>query len=293
MKPMPRQSRKASPILGAAGGAIELASHALVSGSSEFSHSFEVDIEDVTPDPEQPRRTFDEVAIASLAETLRNQGQLQPILVRRHANGEGRWVIVAGERRWRAAKLIGWSKLLAIAYEGDADIAMLLENLQRIDLSPLEEANGISRLVTEKGWTQEQAAHALGKSKGDVSGTLRILKIPSEILTGVLTSEHPPAKNVLIELSRLDDRNALVRLAEMARAGTLTIKAVRAARLQKSPAGEPRPVDDRRVGWSAVTKAAELVAQLSVGEPAISKREAGMLRRLREAIDVMLSKMDG
>ena len=289
---MPKQSRKSSPILGAAGNAIENASHALVSGLSEFSHSFEVDVEKVTPDPEQPRRTFDEAAIASLAETLRNQGQLQPILVRRDANDKGRWVIVAGERRWRAAKLIGWSKLLAIAYEGDPAVAMLLESLQRVDLSPLEEANGIRRLVTEKGWTQEQAAHALGKSKGDVSGTLRILKIPRDILAEVLTSERLPAKNVLIELSRLDDRSTLVKLAGMARAGTLTVKAVRGTRVQQSKAGVRRSVDERPAGWSAVTKAAEVVVRLSTKECAISSQEAEVLRRLRNAIDVTLSRMN-
>ena len=288
---MSKQSKKPSPILGAAGSSIEHASHALVSSSSEFSHSFEVDVENVTPDPDQPRRTFDEAAIASLAETLQNQGQLQPILVRHSADDKAKWVIVAGERRWRAAKLIGWSKLLAIAYEGDAEVAMLLENLQRVDLSPLEEANGIRRLVTEKGWTQEQAAHALGKSKADLSGTLRILTIPSEILSEVLTSEHPPAKNVLIELSRLTDRSALIRLAGMARAGTLTVKAVRGARIQPSAADDPRPVNERPSGWSVVIKASEVVARLSTSRSAIGDWEAEVLRKLRDAIDATLSRM--
>ncbi len=287
---MPRQVRKASPILGAAGAAIGSASHALVSGSSRFSHSFELDIEDVAPDLDQPRRTFDEAATASLGATLRDQGQLQPILVRRDPAVRGKWVIVAGERRWRAAKLIGWPKLLVIAFDGDAEVAMLLENLQRVDLSPVEEANGIRRLVAEKGWTQEQAAHALGKTKGDVSGTLKILTIPSEILTGVLTSEHPPAKNVLIELARVEDRDALVRLAEMARAGTLTVKAVREARASPAEIGRARPAgNDWPAGWAVVTRATELVGRLAACGSDVGHREAKMLWRLRNAIDALLS----
>jgi len=288
---MPRQVRKASPILGAAGAAIDIASHALVSGLSKFSHSFEVDIEDVAPNLDQPRRMFDEVAIASLGATLRDQGQLQPILVRRDPAVRDKWVIVAGERRWRAAKLIGWPKLLAIAFEGDAEVAMLLENLQRVDLSPVEEANGIRRLVAEKGWTQEQAAHALGKTKGDVSGTLKILTIPSEILTGVLTSEHPPAKNVLIELSRVEDRDILVKLARMARAGTLTVKAVREARAAPPEIERARPArDDWPAGWAVVTRAMELIGWLAAHEADVSHREAETLRQLRNAIDAMLSQ---
>ncbi len=291
---MPRQVRKASPILGAAGAAIGSASHALVSGASKFSHSFEVDVEDVAPDPEQPRRTFDEAAIASLAATLRDQGQLQPILVRRDPAVWGKWVIVAGERRWRAAKLIGWPKLLAIAFEGDVEVAMLLENLQRVDLSPVEEANGIRRLIAEKGWTQEQAAHALGKTKGDVSGTLKILTIPGEILTRVLTSEHQPAKNVLIELARVGDRNALVKLAEMARAGTLTVKAIREARAAPPEIEGMRPDgnDWPAAGWAVVTRTIEFVERLAAHGSDVGHREAETLQRLRDAADAMLSPKD-
>lgn len=133
--------RKVSPILNAAGTAIGNASQALVPATSEFNHSFELQMDVVQPDPDQPRTVFDDKALTALANTLRTEGQLQPILVRRDSNHRGRWIIVAGERRWRAALLLGWPNILAMPFSGDAEVATLLENLQRVDLSPIEEAN--------------------------------------------------------------------------------------------------------------------------------------------------------
>jgi ParB family chromosome partitioning protein len=265
----------------------------LLSESNEFAHSFEVKVADVEPDPAQPRRVFDETALTALGQTLREQGQLQPILVRRNPAKSHGWIIIAGERRWRAARLIGWPKLLAIAYEGDPEVAMLLENLQRVDLSPVEQASGIRRLMTEKGWTQDHAARALGMSKADVSGTLAILKLPVDVLTAVLTSEHPPAKNVLVELSRVEDENALWRLAGLAKSGALTVKAVREARVP-SPAPAPHPtlpapIRTRPTGWAIIGRAVALVGRMSASGMRFSTQEADELKRLRDTIDSMLA----
>jgi ParB family chromosome partitioning protein len=292
---MPLRARKRSPILGAASTMIGEASTSLVSVSSEFNHTFEVDTDLVRPDPDQPRRQFDQDALAALAATLQTDGQLQPILLRPDPGADGRWIIVAGERRWRAALLNGWKKLLAIAHGGDPEIASLLENLQRVDLTPLEEARGVNRLLTEKGWTQEQAARALGKLKSDISGTLGILSLPEEVLAQVLTSEHPPSKNVLVELARINDPVVLERLVSLALAGNLTVKALRDARrtaeADVSALGRTRTDASRaraRLSWTSVAKAEKLVSTLAAQSQIMSDKEVRALRSLRDAIDAAL-----
>src|SRR4051812_4499214 len=116
---------------------IEQASDALVTRDSRFRHSFEAPIDRIRPDPDQPRKVFAEEELAGLATTMSEQGQLQPVLLRRDPEQRGGYVLVAGERRWRAARLNGWQTILAIEHEGDAEVATLLENLQRVDLSPV------------------------------------------------------------------------------------------------------------------------------------------------------------
>lgn len=279
-----------SPILGAAAAAIGRASNSLVPAGSDFSHTFEVEVDRVIPDPTQPRRAIEAKALAALGGTLQQQGQLQPILVRHDPAFKDRWIIVAGERRWRAAKLIGWAKLLAMAHERDPDVATLLENLQRVDLSPFEEANGIRKLVVENGWTQEQAGHALGKTKSDISGVLRILTIPDDILSQVLTSEPALSKNVLVELARIEDKTALRHLAALAQGGGLTIRAIRMAR--ESLPTAPAPTAARRPSinpaWATLAKATDAVGRLADQELVVNPQQARTLRALREAIDRIL-----
>ena len=133
----------------------------------------------------------------NLAKTMNQQGQLQPILVRRHLDERDRWIIVAGERRWRAAGLNGWTKILAIEHRGDHEVARLIENLQRVDLTAVEEARGLNRLITEKGWTQAEAGEVIGIHRTNVSALLRILTLPGDFLEECVTSHVP--RGVLIE----------------------------------------------------------------------------------------------
>ena len=166
MAPKPKA---ASPVLGATMAAIGHAGELLVTRDSRFRHTFEVPLNRISPDPDQPRKVFTEAEITALAATMAEQGQLQPVLLRRTPGQRGDFILVAGERRWRAARLNGWSEILAIEHDGDPEVVSLVENLQRVDLTPVEEARGLQRLIEGKGWTQTQAAEALGKSKGEVS----------------------------------------------------------------------------------------------------------------------------
>ncbi len=140
-------------------------------------------IGDLAPGTYQPRRHFDESALEQLSESIETHGIIQPILVR-PLKEEGRYEIIAGERRWRAAQRARLHEVPVIIQKMDDDVALeiaLIENLQREDLSPLEEAEGFQRLIDEFEYRQEDLANKLGKSRSHVTNTLRLLKLPEKV----------------------------------------------------------------------------------------------------------------
>lgn len=144
--------------------------------------SVSLPIAQVEPGLKQPRKRFDPETLADLAESIRTHGIIQPLTVRRL--GSGYYQIIAGERRWRAAKLAGLSEVPAVIIEADDRKVMelgLIENLQREDLNPMEEALGYQALVQEYGLTQEEAAQQVGKSRPAVANALRLLSLPDAI----------------------------------------------------------------------------------------------------------------
>ena len=201
-----------------------------LTAESQFQHTFEVEVDSLERDPCQPRERFCEEEIANLAMTMAEHGQLQPVLVRRNLDQRDRWIIVAGERRWRAAKANGWKKMLAIEHRGDHEIAMLVENLQRVDLSPVEEARGLQRLIADKGLSQVEAGALVGKHQSNVSATLGVLTLPDDFLNGYVNSHFQVARGALIELARLEPGPVQDRLIALARAGESTIPMIRAER---------------------------------------------------------------
>ncbi|MEA1648885.1 ParB/RepB/Spo0J family partition protein [Nitrospirillum sp. BR 11164] len=284
--------KRPSPILGAASAMIGEASGELVmSRDSRFHHSIELQVDHIAPDPEQPRKLFSEEELDGLAASMAEQGQLQPILVRRDPADRGRWVVVAGERRWRAAQRLGWGVILAIEHSGDPEVLALIENLQRVDLTPVEEARGLKRLIDGKGWTQNQAAEALGKTKGEISATLRILSLPEDILDGVLTSELGLSRNVLVELSRVDEPAVRERLIQSARSGTLSIRTIRAAKAQDQAPEvmEGKPSTGITAPGVNLASVERLVSNLrSLRPTALKDKDRERLRALRAAIDSLL-----
>ena len=149
------------------------------------------------PNTGQPRRTFDDAELAELADSIRQNGVLQPLLVRDRGDY---YEIVAGERRYQAARAAGLDEVPVIIRDvSDDDVfkLALIENLQRSDLSPLEEANGYRQLIREKGLTQEELARILSKSRSTITNTLRLLDLPDEVQelveTGRLTAGHARA----------------------------------------------------------------------------------------------------
>ena len=162
--------------------------------------SKQVPVEFLHPGRLQPRRHFDEESLSSLAESIRENGLLQPILVRRDPEQPDAFEIVAGERRWRAAQIAQLHEVPIVIRElSDAETLQLaiIENVQREDLSPLEEAEGYRQLMEEFSYTQDAMANVIGKSRSHIANTLRLLKLPEplrEMLTeGQLSAGHARA----------------------------------------------------------------------------------------------------
>jgi ParB family chromosome partitioning protein len=157
-------------------------------------------IEQIRPNPQQPRRRFDEESLTALAQSIRAHGLLAPIMVRTAENASDMYEIITGERRWRAARLAGLTTIAAIiraAHSGEAIELAILENVQRADLNPIEEAAGYRQLLDEHRYTQEMLAQRIGKSRPAVANALRLLALPDAVQAlvrdGKLSAGHARA----------------------------------------------------------------------------------------------------
>lgn len=197
----------------------------------------------IDPTPGQPRKSFDKEALAQLADSIARHGVLQPILVRPVA--AERYAIVAGERRWRAAKLAGLSEIPVIIVEMDEKTAAqisLIENIQREDLNPIEEAIGYETLSKEYGMTQEEISEKVGKSRSAIANALRLLDLPDEVraavISGRLSAGH--ARTLL----GLHDKSGIPTLAEHIMQHDLSVReaeeAVRRMNRIKEQPDEPK-----------------------------------------------------
>ncbi len=184
-------------------------------------------ISDIEPRRDQPRKTFDRESLEILADSIAAYGVLQPIIVRENASAPGLYEIIAGERRWRASKMAGLTEIPAIVFDGDelraAQVA-LIENIQREDLNPVEEAFGYGALIEKFGLTQEQVAKQVGKSRSAVANMLRLLDLPDEALemlkSGDITAGHARA------LLGLSDDDQIMDLANKIVARGLSVREV-------------------------------------------------------------------
>ena len=165
---------------------------------SQEGGSLSLPISEVQPGLKQPRKRFDEASLADLADSIRTHGIIQPLTVRRLSSGY--YQIIAGERRWRAAKLAGLREVPAVIIEADDRTVMelgLIENLQREDLNPVEEAAGYRTLMEEYGLTQEEVSQRVGKSRPAVANALRLLALPDAVQQlleeGALSAGHARA----------------------------------------------------------------------------------------------------
>ena len=207
-------------------------------------------ISDIEPNPDQPRKTFDEAELAALAASIAELGLIQPILVTESGILEGTYRIIAGERRWRASRMAGLDEIPCVIFDGDelaAAQASLVENIQRSDLNPIEEAMGYRALIERFGVTQENLALKMGKSRPAIANAMRLLDLPEEILP--LVAEGKLSAGHARTLLGLNSRENIALLAERAIAEGLSVRALEAEvkKLNKpaAPFKVQKPVDEQ------------------------------------------------
>ena len=221
-------------------------------------------ISQVDPKSDQPRKYFDKEALEQLASSIVENGLLQPILVREY--GEGRYQIIAGERRFRASKLAGITEIPAIVLERDdkkaAEIA-LIENVQREDLNPLEEALGYKALAEEYDMTQEELSLKVGKSRSAIANTLRLLELPDEILTLVASRELSAghARTLLA----VNDRDNMLLLAQRAVEEDLSVRVLEEEVKRINRIAEAEPTEEEPLPIVDYYRELELRVQSHLG----------------------------
>jgi ParB family chromosome partitioning protein len=222
-------------------------------------------VSSIAPNPFQPRREFSEEDLESLAASMKDNGLLQPVMVRtKPGGGAVHWELVAGERRWRAAMRLGWKEIPASVRELDDRTMLVLamvENLQRSGLSPLEEADGYRRLGSEFSLTQQQIADLVGKDRSTIANSLRLLQLPSSVrqllADGKLSAGHARA------LLGLSDPRRMADLARAAVAKGWSVREVEAA-VNRGRGNRPRPGRPARPKNPAV-RALEVELQRALG----------------------------
>ena len=201
---------------------------------------------EIEPNRDQPRKVFSDEAIAALADSIREYGVLQPILVR--PLGTGMYQIVAGERRWRAARMLGLDEVPVNIKELSDLEAMqiaIVENLQRENLNPLEEASGYSELIEKFGMTQEKVAKLVGRSRSAVANAVRLLTLPEIVQkmveNGDLSAGHARA------LLAFDDEELLISTAQKAAGGGLTVRQVEKIAQKSTEETPEKPASDTKI----------------------------------------------
>ncbi len=203
----------------------------------------ELKISEVEPDRTQPRRDFDEVKLAELASSIKEHGVITPIIVKRLETGF--YQIVAGERRWRASKIAEVKTIPAIVRDMDKgslyEISMI-ENLQRQDLNPVEEAKGYKRLIDEFEMTQEQISKKLGKSRSSVANSLRILNLPKEVIT-LLETAQLSFGHAKVLLSCEDEKKQVALATKVVQEGMSVRELEQAIKTPDKKEAKPKKVD--------------------------------------------------
>jgi ParB family chromosome partitioning protein len=229
--------------------------------SSAVTQVHRISIDRIASNPGQPRQHFDEEALQDLAASIREHGILQPVLVR--PSGVGTFQIVAGERRWRAARLAGLTEVPAIVEQMDDDSALeiaIIENLQREDISPLEEADMFERMTTQHGYSLRRLAQKLGKDKGYIENRLRLADAPAEVRE--LVARRSDTLSAAYELMKVSDVRKRRRLAAQVASGELSLAKLR-QRIEGRAAVLPEAGTEATAEVAAVADGPELATVLA------------------------------
>jgi ParB family chromosome partitioning protein len=182
--------------------------------SAEDAPYFLCPVESINPNPYQPRKDFDQASLEELADSIREKGVIQPLIVHKEDENKDGFFLIAGERRWRASQLAGLTEVPVLVKDvslGEQLELALIENIQRQDLNPIDEAEAYSRLINDFGFTQEETARRVGKMRTTVANMLRLLKLPDSIKNDIVANKLTVGHARCL-LSVIDDAEALQRL---------------------------------------------------------------------------------
>jgi ParB family chromosome partitioning protein len=247
----------------------------------------EIRLENIRPNPNQPRRSFDEQGLEELAQSIARHGLLQPVTVKR-AQGSDAYLLVAGERRFRAMEKLGRGTITAIVTDGNVDEIAIIENLQREDLHPVDQADALARLVETHSYTQEQVAQVIGKARSSVAELLQIARLPGVIKDEARAVEI--AKSVLIEVARLGSAAAQVDAWRKIREDR-TIRAVREVRSGgQGPTKPPRSTVGKAV--AAAQSLAKALRELEKAYIPLEEAQRDQLVQTRSLLDAVLARQN-
>lgn len=237
-----------------------------------------VPIDRLQPDPNQPRKAAEnDGAVNELADSIKSHGLLQPIIVSEEI-GQGKYVIVAGERRFHAAKIAGLKEVEVIVRTVAANnrlVTQLIENIHRQALRPMDEAEAYRKLMDDQGMTQRELAERLGKSLASINQTLRILDLPQEIKDDVQTSEHRVSKSVLLEAAKAAKNGKsgeAKAILDAARAGEMTVKEARGAKTGKKRSGKKSGSRETVIRLETAT----VTIRFSKGQPSVEAQRGAL-----------------
>ena len=263
---------------------------ALLPSTEKSGDLFLCPIEKIFPSRQQPRHGFDDEDIEELAQSIREQGLIQPLVVRREKDG---YEIIAGERRWRACQKTGMREVPVVIHEASSKKAFemaLVENIQRTDLNPIEEAEALGRLLESHGYTQEEAAAKVGKSRTAVANIVRLLRLPEKVrklvAAGELSEGHARA------LLGLKNQSAMTQLAERAVRRAFSVRELEKLAREKKTARSSTP--GRKTGQSPQMRSliARLEKSLGVRVKIIDEKGSGRLELYYTSLDVFDRLLD-
>lgn len=252
---------------------------------------FQVEIDKITVNTDQPRKVFDEESIDELAKTIDKYGQLQPIVLKQ-GDTPDTYILAAGERRLRAHKKLNKSHIYAVLTDGNLDEIAIIENVQREDLKPLEEAQAYKRLMDSLGYTQEQVSEVVGKARNTITQVLQLNSLPQDIQDECQHTDAP--KSIMIEIAQMDNEDHQRAIWQQVRDHKLTVSEVRARRKSADPSNKADRVKPTPVS-QVVSSARSLVRKLEQvpGEDIAQNKEYyEELLNLREQINAKIDDIE-
>jgi ParB family chromosome partitioning protein len=205
--------------------------HPIIQDDYHEGSFFNIDVSMISTDPDQPRKHFDPASLSELCESIRQKGVLQPVLIRKDADNKI-W-IVAGERRYRAARMAGLERVPAILTRGIPHEIALIENLQREDLVPIEEAEALERLAVDYRYTHEDLSQAIGKARSTITEILSLNKLPESIKSECRSANGYP-RRLLVEIAKCETEDEMVLLFERAKKERFKSDHIRSLRKRRS-----------------------------------------------------------